>query len=170
MTEQDDFGFPLRRWLLWGLVAVVALGAIIFFLTSLGDDEPTDTVPAADQVEWSIVLTDQTGDTVTLKGDKPRGVATETWVDDEMIIRDPSGTFDWDMELGLPVAVVDIDEAEGCDGLNAQLDAWAGEVGAATSEPEHWQARAFAQYTLDTMRTQSCPLDEATLNAVLGGD
>jgi len=175
VQDQNDFDFPWRRWLLWGFLAIAALVAIVFFFIQLADDETGPAVENAEegngpQVTWSIVLTDQTGDTVTLKGDQPRGVATETWVDDEMIIRDPSGTFEWNMDLGLPAAVVDIDEAEGCDALNAKLDLWADEVGAATAEPQHWQARAFAQHSLDTIREQGCEFDEASLNAVLGGD
>ena len=168
-NRDDTFHFPLGRWLLWGLLAVAVLVAIIILInTWVGSDEPdpeagTEVGP---QVEWSIPLVDQTGDTVTLKGDLPGGTTTETWRNDIQLIRSPGGTFEWDMDEELPVAVVAIDASAGCDELNAELDSWVSEIGTATGEPQQWQARAFAQHALNTMRAQTCEIDESALAGV----
>jgi len=163
----DDLDLPIGRWLLWGLAALAALTLIILGIIWLtNDDEGSGEPEAGDQVEWSIGLADQTGNTVILKGDLPTGRTTETWLDDIQLIRSPGGTFEWDMDAELPVPVVAIDESDGCDALNAELDNWVAEVGAATGEPQHWQARAFAQHALDTMRAAACEIDEAALQAV----
>jgi hypothetical protein len=111
-------------------------------------------------------LVDQTGATVTLKGDLPEGRTTETWRNEIQLIRSPGGTFEWDMDARLPAAVVAIDEADGCDALNSELDSWVGEIGSATGEPQQWQARAFVQYTVDTMRLADCDIDESALQGV----
>lgn len=173
-NDRDTFEFPLGRFLLWGLAAVVGLFAIVMLIAWWADARDPDAVAAEDpgeQVEWTIDLVDQTGDTVTLKGDLPDGITTETWRNDVQLIRSPGGTFEWDMDQELPVAVVAIDASEGCDGLNAQLDAWVAQIGSVTTgEPQHWQARAFAQHTLDNMREQGCEIDEATLTEVSEND
>lgn len=166
-SSDDDFKFPIGRWLLWGLAALALV--VLFLVWWFGDSED----PQADgggevgpQVEWSIELADQTGDTVTLKGDLPNGRTTETWRNEIQLIRSPDGTFEWDMDAELPAEVVAIDEADGCDALNAELDSWVGEIGAATGEPQQWQARAFAQHTVDTMRLADCEIDESALQGV----
>ncbi len=175
MTGQPrDLEWPTRRWLLWGLIAVVVLALIVLLFVWFSGEETTPAEEAAEegtgpQVEWSIDLVDQTGNTVTLKGDLPAGITTETWVDDSRLIRDPSGTFEWDMNAELPVAVVQIDNAGDCAALNAELDQWVGEIGAATADPQRWQARAFTQHALDTMRVEGCELDEATLASIVDG-
>jgi hypothetical protein len=168
-NRDDTFHFPLGRWLLWGLLALVAVAGIILLINSLVSSEDPDTEADTDvgpQVEWSIVLVDQTGDTVTLKGDLPSGRTTETWRNDIQLIRSPGGTFEWDMDEELPAAVVGIDASAGCDELNAELDSWVSEIGTATGEPQQWQARAFAQHALDTMREQACEIDESALAGV----
>jgi hypothetical protein len=104
-----------------------------------------------------------------LKGDLPAGITTETWVDGSRLIRDPAGTFEWDMDAELPVAVVAIDDAADCAGLNEELDTWVGEIGSATADPQRWQARAFAQHALDRMRADACEIDEDTLSAIVDG-
>lgn len=163
-----DLDLPIGRWLLWGLGALAALTLIILGIIWLTDDEDQGSgePEAGDQVEWSIVLTDQTGDTVTLKGDLPTGRATETWRNDIQLIRSPGGTFEWDMDAELPAAVVAIEENDGCDALNAELDTWVVEIGSATGEPQQWQARAFAQHAVDTMRDAGCEIDEDMLQSV----
>ena len=164
--SDNDLDFPVGRWLLWGLAGMAALTLVILGIIWLtGDDVEAGGDPGP-QVEWSIVLADQTGDTVTLKGDMPSGRTTETWRNDIQLIRSPGGTFEWDMDAELPVAVVDIDAIEDCAGLNAELTRWVSEVGTAPGEPEQWQARAFAQHTIETMRSAECEIDEAMLQAV----
>jgi hypothetical protein len=163
----DDFKFPIGRWLLWGLAALALV--VLFLVWWFGDSDDPQTGDGGEvgpQVEWVIELVDQNGDTVTLKGDEPTGRTTETWRNEIQLIRSPGGTFEWDMDARLPAAVVAIDEADGCDALNSELDTWVGEVGAATGEPQQWQARAFAQHTVDTMRTAGCDIDESALQAV----
>lgn len=153
---------------MWGLLAVVILAAIVLFFVWLGAEEEaaTGTTEAVEQVEWSIVLTDQNGDTVTLKGDLPLGIPTETWQNDFMIARSTAGSFEWDLEAGLPAAVIDIDETEDCDGLNAQLAMWVSTAGDALGEADNYQARAFAQYALVTMRSRDCEIDESALQGL----
>lgn len=166
-NPDNDLDFPVGRWLLWGLGALAAMALIIFGIIWLGDEEePVPGGEAGPQVEWSIGLTDQTGDTVTLKGDLPTGRTTETWRNDIQLIRSPGGTFDWDMDAELPAAVVEIDQSDGCDALNTHLAHWVAEVGTATGEPQQWEARAFTQHTVDTMRSSDCEIDEAMLQAV----
>jgi hypothetical protein len=164
----DDLEFPIGRWLLWTLAAIAGLALIVSLIISLsGDDaDPETTGEVGPQVEWSVELVDQTGDTVTLKGDLPEGRTTETWRNEIQLIRSPGGTFEWDMDARLPAAVVAIDEADGCDALNSELDSWVGEIGSATGEPQQWQARAFVQYTVDTMRLADCDIDESALQGV----
>ncbi len=167
--SDNDLDFPVGRWLLWGLAALAAMALIILGIIWLtDDDEPVPGGEAGRQVEWSIDLADQTGDTVTLKGDLPTGRTTETWRNDIQLIRSPGGTFEWDMDAELPAAVVDIDDSDGCDALNTHLTHWVAEVGTATGEPQQWEARAFAQHAVDTMRSSDCEIDEAMLQSVTG--
>jgi hypothetical protein len=165
----DDLEFPIGRWLLWGLVGIAAVALVVLFFIWFADEEDPEGDAGGEvgpQVEWSIELVDQNGDTVTLKGDEPSGRTTETWRNEIQLIRSPGGTFEWDMDERLPAAVVAIDESDGCDALNSELDSWVGEVGTATGEPQQWQARAFAQHTVDTMRTAGCDIDESALQTV----
>lgn len=169
-NSDEDFKFPIGRWLLWALGALAALVLIVVGLNWFSSEETpeaTQDTLVNPQIEWSIVLIDQNGATVTLKGDLPRGRPTETWQDDSLLLRSAEGTFDWDMDLELPVAVVEIDEAAGCDGLNNQLDVWVAEIASVeTGQAEHWQARGFAQHALDVMKSSDCEIDEATLQVV----
>ena len=166
-----DLDWPTRRWLLWGVLAILALAAIIAVIVWLsGDSGETTTsssVPAgaAEQFEWSIVLADINGSTVTLKGDEPFGFPTETWQDDFQIARSVGETFEWDVDRELPVAVVAIDDAADCDELNELLATIISEGGAA-AEPGLWQAYAFAQHAVDTMRTEGCTIDESLLEGL----
>lgn len=163
-----ELDWPTRRWLLWGLVAILALAAGIFLIIWLtgGDDAPVaEDGEVGEQMEWSIELTDLTGDTVTLKGDVPLGFPTETWQNDFRVARSVDESFEWDLDLELPVPVVDVDEAGGCDQLNTLLAGFI-EEGAASAEPGLWQARAFAQYAVNAMRQQECEIDENILSGL----
>jgi hypothetical protein len=171
MSDQsrDSLDFPTRRWLLWGGIAIVALAAVVIFFIWFGNtpgETPPSSAPTADQMEWSIELVDITGDTVTLKGDLPLGFPTETWQNDFQIARSVGETFQWDLDLELPVTVVAIDGAGDCDNLNGLLADILSEGGAA-AEPGLWQAYAFAQHAVDTMREQGCTIDEDALEGTL---
>lgn len=175
MTGQPrDIDWPTRRWLLWGLGAIAVLALIVMFFIWFADDEAGPAEERAEeasgeQVEWSIVLTSLTGDTVTLKGDLPDGRATETWQNDIQILRSPAGTFEWDMAQELPAAVVQIDSVQGCEALNTELDAWVADIQTETGEAQQWQARAFIQHTLDRMGAEGCEIDEDELASVIAG-
>ena len=168
MSDRDSLDFPVGRWVLWGLIAIAALGAILYFLfgrdTSVEEESPPPA--AAEQLEWSIVLTDMTDATVILKGDLPRGFPTETWEGQSMITRDVTGSFEWDLEAELPVAVVEIDQTNDCDALNETLAGWVSQVGSAEGEAVTLQARAFTQHTLNHMRTVDCEIDESVLAGI----
>lgn len=166
MTGQSprDIDWPTRRWLLWGFLAVLAVTAIVLFFVFLGNAENEQDGDAApddiEQMEWSITLSDMTGDEVTLKGDLPLGVPTETWQNDFQVSRTATGSFEWDLDRELPATVVAIDDAADCDALNSLV---ADIVSGADSalEPGVWQARAFTQHAVNTMRDQGCEIDEA---------
>jgi hypothetical protein len=164
-TDRDSMEFPLGRWLLWGLLAVAAVAVVLYLL--FGNDDPdtnSESPPAGvEQLDWSIVLEDMNGETVTLKGDLPFGFPTETWQGTNMITRSTTGDFEWDVEQELPTAVVAIDAIEDCDALNLELAAWVSEIGAAQGEAHTWQSRAFAQHTLGRMRSLDCSIDESIL-------
>jgi hypothetical protein len=164
--SDDDFKFPIGRWILWGLAALALVALLIWWFARAEDPQTDPEAEVGPQVEWSIELADQTGDTVTLKGDEPTGRTTETWLNEIQLIRSPGGTFECDMDARLPAAVVAIEETDGCDALNTELDGWVAEIGTATGEPQQWQARAFAQHALDTMRSAQCEIDEETLEGV----
>lgn len=169
--QNDEFHFPLGRWLLLALVAVVGLIGVVFFFAWLADEEDPEGNAGGEvgeQIEWSIILADQGGQTITLKGDLPDGITTETWNDDIQVSRNLTGSFEWDMSEELPVAVVAIDEAEGCGPLNTQLDQWVDQVGAAGGEAQNLQARAFAQHALDRMRADGCEIDDSALQDAIG--
>ena len=164
-TSRDDFDFPTGRWLLYGVIAVGVLAVLILGFVALLDDGTEETAAPADQMEWSIVLTDFTGDTITLKGDRPLGYPTETWQNDFQVARAVNGDFGWNLDLELPLDVVAADEANGCDELNVILAGIAESVGDAL-EPQLWQARAFAQHTIEVMRSQGCSIDEDLINSL----
>lgn len=173
MTGQSprDVDWPTRRWLLWGLLAVLVVTAITLFFVFLGNAENEQTQDqdpppeGVEQLEWSIVLADMTGDEVTLKGDLPLGIPTETWQNDFQVARTVGGAFEWDLDAELPATVVEVDEAADCDALNAILADLVS--GADTALPaELWHARAFAQHTINTMRDQGCTIDDAALQGL----
>jgi hypothetical protein len=167
-----DIDWPTRRWLLWGVVAIAALAAVVLIIVWLtGGDDPdlegdTLTPEGVEQIEWSIELTNLTGDTVTLKGDLPLGYPTETWQNDFQIARSVDGSFTWDLDLELPDAVVAVDEAADCDSLNALLASYAAE-GVGADEPGLWQARAFSQHAINALNAQGCEIDEELLSGIL---
>jgi hypothetical protein len=165
VSDRESLDFPVGRWILWGVLAIAALGGILYFLFGRDTSSEEETPPPAsgEQLEWSIVLTDQTGATVILKGDLPRGFPTETWEGESMITRDVSGSFEWDLDAELPVAVVEIDQTDDCAALNETLAGWVSEVGAAEGEAVNLQARAFAQHALNHMRSVDCEIDESVL-------
>lgn len=161
--SSNDLDLPIGRWIIWGLVAVVGLAAIVLFFVWLGAEEAEPVPEVGEQFEWSIVLVDQTGDTITLKGDKPLGIPTETWQDDSQVSRELQGSFEWDTDAGLPAAVVEIDGIEGCEALNVELAKWVDGIGAAEGDAFNWRARAFTQHTLDKMAADGCEVNDEEL-------
>lgn len=158
--SQGGFDFPTGKWIAWGLVAILALAAFIAVILIIDDGNTTPETPAGtEQWEWSIVLSDMSGVTVTLKGDAPIGFPTETWEDDFLLERQVQDTLEWDLDLHLPVAVVDIDDAADCAALNTQLISWGEAVGQEPLEARTRQAQAFTQHAVNTMRVQGCEFD-----------
>jgi len=160
-TDRDSLDLKFGRWLLWGLVAVVALIVIVIFFTNLARDSSETPPPAAEQVEWSIALTEYTPTLglITLKGDVPLGTPTETWQNDFMLARTVGGVgFTWNMDVNpeVPTPVYDIDRASGCDALNNELNNWANEIPVAAGDARRAEASAFAQHALDTMLAEGC--------------
>jgi hypothetical protein len=159
----------MGRWLLWGLIAVVALAGVVIIINNFADDiEASATTPptllpgAGDQVEWTIETSTYTPTpgVVTLKGDTPLGFPTETWKDDFMLARSVGESFEWNMDVSpeVPAPVYEIDQADSCDALNAILLEWANAVSSAAGEARRVEASAFAQYAADTMNDQSCEI------------
>ena len=167
-----DVDWPTRRWLLWGAIALAGLIAIVLLITWWANartgpvEEAAEEGNLAPQVEWSVALTDQSGQTVTLKADEPDGVITETWIDEEMIERGAGDQWVWNMDAGQPQPVVDIAATTDCTALNEILDEWLQGVEAALGDVFNWQARAFAQETLNQMRAQSCEIDDSILTGL----
>ncbi|MGB7861058.1 MAG: hypothetical protein WBM90_11220 [Acidimicrobiia bacterium] len=173
---QRDHELPslhLGRWLLWGLLALIALTAVVVWFANVGREiEATETtIPAVipgndgEQVTWSIVaseFTDTPGE-ITLKGDVPVGFPTETWRDGEMLARSVGETFKWDMSRNpeVPEAVAAVDDAADCAALAVLLKQYEDEVGEVAGEPLFVAWSAFAQYAFDAMMDQGC---------VTGGD
>lgn len=177
MTDQSprDLDWPTRRWLLWGLIAIGILVVIVVALIWFSG-EATDPISQEDpeaeigaQIEWSIVLASQGGQTVTLKADEPDGAIGETWVDGAQLERGAGDRWTWDMDASLPDPVVQIDQAADCAALNARFDEWVSNVGQAFGEVFDWQSRAFSQHALDAMAAQSCEIDEQTLQDIADG-
>ena len=171
MTDESprDLDWPTRRWLLWGLVAIVVVAAVVLFFVWFADDT-TEPPPESvgPQAEWSIPLTDMSQQTVTLKADLPAGIETETWVDEVMLERGTGDRWAWDMDEELPEPVVEINASADCAELNAHFDEWVAVIGAAEGEVFNWQARAFTQHALNSMRSASCEIDPDALAAVAG--
>ena len=164
-----DLDWPTRRWLLWGLAAILVVAAVVVFFVWFADDT-TEPPPESvgPQAEWSIPLTDMSQQTVTLKADLPAGIETETWVDGLMLERGTGDRWSWDMDQELPEPVVEIDASADCAELNAHFDEWIAGIGAAEGEVFNWQARAFTQHALNEMRAASCEVDEDALAEVVG--
>lgn len=162
MTDRESFHFPLGRWLLWGFVALVAVIAGIWILANvLGSGDTDGNGTSADQVEWSIDVSEYAPSPgeVTLKGDEPLGFPTETWKDGVQLLRSVDARqFEWNMDVSpeVPVPVYEIDQADGCDELNDHLNDWASQTASAPGEGQRAQAEAFAQHALDTMLDQGC--------------
>lgn len=163
MPDESSQGFewPTRSWLLWGLLAILVLAAVILFLASLGSGGDDSGPESAEQVEWTIEVS-QYGPApgeVTLKGDMPLGFPTETWLDGVMLLRSVDARqFEWNVETSpaVPVPVYEIDQADDCDELNTLLSQWVTQVGTAPGEGRQTQAEAFAQHAYDTMLDQGC--------------
>jgi hypothetical protein len=172
MTQRDHEtpNLGVGKWLLTGLIAIVALAGITIWFANFGDEvAATETTVGTilpgggDQVEWSILvgeLAPSPGE-VTLKGDTPLGFPTETWRDGVMLARAVNGDFEWNMDESpeLPTAVYEINQAESCDDLQTLLDQWAQEVAQATGDARRAQSSAFAQHAVDTMTEMGCQID-----------
>lgn len=160
MTDRESLDLNWGRWLLLGLGAVVSLIVVLIFFANLAKSDD-GSAPAVAQVEWSIELIDYTPTlgTVTLKGDTPLGTPTETWQNDFMLARTVGGVgFTWNMDVSpeVPMPVYEIDQASGCDDLNAQLLDWANQVASAPGEARRAEASSFAQHALSTMLADGC--------------
>ena len=167
-----DMEWPTRRWLMWGLVAILILAAIVWIIRVTGDniEDPGDsgdigtdeTTPAdVEQVEWTIEVSEMGTEpgTVILKGDEPLGVFVEVWQEGFMIARTADGSlFLWNMDASppVPVPVNEIDQAQGCDELNAALNQWAQATAEAFGEAQSVVAQSFAQYAWNTLLEQGC--------------
>jgi hypothetical protein len=162
MTDRESFEFPLGRWLMWGFIALVAVIVGLAILAGIfSGDEDTDPGATADQVEWSIEVSEYAPSPgeVTLKGDVPLGFPTETWKDGVQLLRSVDARqFEWNMNVSpeVPVPVYEIDEASDCGELNDLLSEWASNTGSAPGEGQRAQAEAFAQHAYDTMMERGC--------------
>ena len=165
MTDRD-LKLPIGRWLLWGLVAVLALIVIVALVAGLGRSTTEEAAPPdVEQVEWSIIASTYTPNPgeVLLKGDEPVGLPTETWLRGVMLARTVGGVgFTWNMDAAppVPVPVYDIDQAEGCEELAGHLELWAEETAQAPGEARRAEASAFAQHAVDTMMAEGCTIPE----------
>ena len=165
MVQSDrDLDLNFGRWFAWGILAIAVLALIVFFFIRLGDESSTDSAPTAEQVEWSIEVSEYAPSPgqVTLKGDKPLGFPTETWKGDVMLARTVDARiWEWNMDVSpeLPIPVYDIDEAAGsCDDLNDLLAEWASETASAPGDARRAEAQAFAQHAADTLNEQGCEI------------
>lgn len=162
MTDRESFEFPFGRWLLWGFIAlVVVIAGVVILAGILSGDGDTDSGATADQVEWSIEVSEYgpSPGEVTLKGDEPLGFPTETWKDGVQLLRSVDASqFEWNMDVSpeVPVPVYEIDQAGDCDELSEHLSEWASRTATAPGDGQRAQAEAFAQHALDTMMEQGC--------------
>jgi hypothetical protein len=171
-VTQDPKGEPvfnMGRWLLWGLIAIVALAVVVIIINNYAEDIEAEatTVPTlipggGDQVEWTIQTSEYTpapGE-VTLKGDTPLGFPTETWKDGFQLARSVGESFEWNMEVDpeVPMPVYEIDQAGSCEELNEILLEWANAVSTAAGEARRAEASAFAQHAANTMNEQGCEI------------
>jgi hypothetical protein len=117
--------------------------------------EPKIEPPAidTDQIQWSIV----TGDgLVTLKGDLPNGFPTETWIDDRLLEREPSGVFSWDLDAGLPTPVSLICKHTDCLEVRREIELWEGLASNASTPIGVIRTRAYAQAARDRESALGC--------------
>jgi len=162
MTDRESLDLHFGRWLLWGLLAVVALLVVVIFFTNLARDSSEPPPEVGEQVEWSIEVSEYAPSpgSVTLKGDVPLGFPTETWKDGFMQARSVDASqFEWNMDVSpeVPVPVYDVDQDAGsCNDLNDHLNDWATETAQAPGDAQRTQAEAFAQHALDTMLAEGC--------------
>ncbi len=161
MTDRESLDLHFGRWLLWGLAAILGLLVIVIFFANAARDSSSTSSDGAEQVEWSIQTSEYTPTpgVVTLKGDTPTGLPTETWQNDLLLARTVGGEgFIWNMNVSpeVPVPVYDIDQAGSCDELNTELNNWANEIGHAAGDARRAEASAFAQHALDTMLADGC--------------
>lgn len=113
--------------------------------------EPTPI--GVDQLEWSITTS---GGRVTLKGDLPNGYPTETWIDRQLLEREPDGVFSWDLEVGLPDTVSLIKQHTDCWLVQREIEMW---DRLASSAPTHVGAvrcRAYAQAAREQATELGC--------------
>jgi len=117
--------------------------------------EPKMEPPAVgvDQVEWSIVTTDGR---VTLKRDLPNGYPTVTWIDDQMLEREPDGVFSWDLAVGLQTPVSLINQQTDCWHVQREIAMWDKLTVSASTPVGGVRTRAYAQVARDQASALGC--------------
>lgn len=118
--------------------------------------------PDVKQVEWSRSTADGY---VTLKGDLPNGYPTETWIDNQLIDRDPDGDFSWDLRESLPSPVALIEGLTDCRELMKQAEFWERGASSAPSSDSGARHRAFAQAARDRALDLDCLSRDGGLKA-----
>lgn len=113
--------------------------------------EPTPI--GVDQLEWSINTTDGQ---VTLKGDLPNGYPTETWIDSQLLEREPDGVFSWDLEVGLPSPVVHIKQRTDCWSVVREIEVWERMASSAPTHVGAIRCQAYAQAAQDQATKLRC--------------
>ncbi|MGA7271665.1 MAG: hypothetical protein WB239_11380 [Acidimicrobiia bacterium] len=117
--------------------------------------EPKMAPPPGDvnQVEWSIDITEGR---VTLKGDLPNGYPTETWINGQLLEREPDGVFAWDVAAGLPTPVSLINERTDCWHVQRQIDMWDRLTADASTRAGVVRNQAYARAARDHASALGC--------------
>ncbi len=139
---------------LYVVAGVGLLGALVGAAYLVNDNG------VADQVEWSIWLSDD--DELVLKGDLPNGFPTETWLNGQLLDREEAGDFSWDLQAAVPSPVSLIEEVNECEPLFEEMNSWMLASQTAPSRASEMRQLAFAQAAIERMSTIGCdsPTDE----------
>lgn len=115
-----------KKWWVWALVIFGVLILAVALVpaaeedTALPEPSTTTTMVAVEFMEWSI----DTGDNTTLlRGERPNGYPTETWLNGQMLSRDEDGDFSWDLDREVPIPVSLQDDMD-CEQLQADVEFW----------------------------------------------